>query len=396
MENLHYQRFLSLDLPKKQSIFLWGARKTGKSTFLKTTFPESPYIDFLKHDIYLKYLKTPSLFREEMLVFQEEGKDCPIIVDEIQKVPELLDEIHWLIENTDLQFILCGSSARKLKQKGVNLLGGRAWKFSFFPLVYPEINDFDLLKVLNHGTVPAHYQTKYLSRMLKAYIEDYLIQEVKSEGLVRNLQYFARFIEAASFSNGELLNYTNISRDCGIDVKTVKEYFYILEDTLVGYHLYPYTKKNKRDVLTQTPKFYFFDTGVVGALSRKRIEILSGIDAGHRLETYIHHELKAYLTYQEIDKKLSFWRTRAGHEVDFVIGDTDIGIEVKISDRIRKKDLLGLWQYLDEYPQSKALLVCQEKEERIIKSEEGKKIHVYPIEKFLKKLWAGKILSNPD
>jgi predicted AAA+ superfamily ATPase len=175
-----------------------------------------------------------------------------------------------------------------------------------FPLVYPEISDYDLLRVLNHGTIPSHYKTSHLNRMLNAYIEDYLIQEIQAEGFIRNLQHFARFLEAAAFSNSQLINYTNIARDCGIDSKTVKEYFYLLEDTLIGTHVYPFTKTRRRDIVTQTPKFYFFDVGVANGIQKKKLPALSGSDAGQSLETYLFHELKAFCHYNELDMPLPF------------------------------------------------------------------------------------------
>ena len=389
----HYVRRIELILPPQQSAFLWGARKTGKSTYLKQRFPESICIDLLRSDIFLRYLKEPFRFREELLALTANQSTSPIIVDEIQKVPELLDEVHWLIENENLSFILCGSSARKLKQKGVNLLGGRAWKYHMYPLVYPEISDYDLLRVLNHGTIPSHYKSSHLNRILNAYIEDYLIQEIQAEGFVRNFQHFARFLEAAAFSNGQLLNYTNIARDCGIDSKTVKEYFYILEDTLIGTHVYPFTKTSRRDLLTQTPKFYFFDVGVANGIQKKKIQSLSGADAGQSLETYLFHELKAYCQYSELDMPITFWRTRTGREVDFIMGRGENAIEVKISNRIRKEDTEGLFAYLKESPSSKAWLVCQEPVERIIENEQKHRIHVIPIKAFLSRLWLGEILS---
>lgn len=392
MQGQHYVRQIVISLPAHQSAFLWGARKTGKSTYLKLDFPKSYYVDLLQSDLFLRYLKEPFRFRGEILALSSEQLSLPIIIDEVQKVPELLDEIHWLIENKGLSFILCGSSARKLKHKGVNLLGGRAWKYHLFPLVYPEISDYNLLRVLNHGTIPSHYKASHLKRMMSAYIEDYIIQEIQAEGFVRNLQHFARFIEAAAFSNANLLNHTNISRECGVDSKTVKEYFYLLEDTLIGAHVYPFTKVKKRAVLTQTPKFYFFDVGLANALQKKHILSLSGVDAGQSLETYLFHEIKAYCTYQEIDQEITFWRTRDGKEVDFIIGRGKYAIEVKISNRIRKEDTIGLFTFLDEYPNAKTWLICQETTERIIENEQRHQIRIIPIERFLSKLWNGDII----
>ena len=215
---------MKIKLPKGQSAFLWGARKTGKSFYLKHHFPRSIYYDLLETDLYFRLLKDPHLFREEILALDKKALSQPIIVDEIQKIPILLNEVHWLIENSSAYFILCGSSARKLKSEGVNLLGGRAWRYEFFPLAYPEIKDFDLLHALNFGLIPSHYHARNWSKTVKSYVNDYLKEEIKAEGLVRNLTAFAQFLDIAAFSNGETLNYANIARDCAVDAKTIKEY----------------------------------------------------------------------------------------------------------------------------------------------------------------------------
>ena len=249
---MYFNRIVKLDLPKQQSAFLWGARKTGKSTLLKALYPNAIVYDFLKSDMYLTYSKEPHRFREEL---EKRADGEVVIVDEIQKVPDLLDEIHYLIESSRFQFIMCGSSARKVKRSGVNMLGGRAWKFSLFPLVSYEIPDFDLLRAFSHGLLPTHYNSSSPKRFLKAYVEDYLTQEIQAEGIVRKLPNFIRFMDSLRFCHGETLNYSNIARECYIDSKTVKEYFQVLEDTLLGYHLYPYFRKAKRAVLHTVPKF---------------------------------------------------------------------------------------------------------------------------------------------
>lgn len=393
--NSYFQRILALDLPKRQSAFLWGARKTGKSTILKHKFPEAYYIDLLKSDVFLKYLNEPSRLREELLAQNPKNISNIVIIDEVQKVPELLDEIHWLIENTQLQFILCGSSARKLRQKGVNLLGGRAWRFHFFPLVYAELcknNNFDLLRVLNRGCIPSHYTSTNVNKSIQSYVQDYLIEEIKDEGVVRNLRNFSKFLESSSFSNGEQINYSNIARDSGIDSKTVKEYFAILEDTLIGSHIYPFSYKSKRAVLSHTPKFYFFDLSVVNYFQNRELKSLSGAETGHNLETYLYHEIKAYLTYNEKREEISYWRTSTGQEIDFIIGKAKFAIEVKISNRVRHSDTKGLYKFLEDYPDTQAILVCGESKARIVENEKGQKITVIPIEDFLKRLWSHELL----
>ena len=239
-------RYLKIEVPIGQSIFLWGARNTGKSTYLHRHFPDSIYYDLLQTDVYLKFLKEPFRLREEILQLSPEDLKRPIIVDEVQKVPLLLNEVHWLIENhKPCYFILCGSSARKLKAAGTHLLAGRAWKCHFYPLVYPEIDNFDLLRALTTGLLPVSYFSSQPRRFLKSYIQDYLVEEIQKESLVRNLAGFSRFLDAMALTHGEMTNFVNISRDCGVDAKTVKEYYEILVDTLVGYRLDPFHKLGK-------------------------------------------------------------------------------------------------------------------------------------------------------
>ena len=221
-------RILNIDLPPQQSAFLWGPRKTGKSTYLKAQFPDSPVYDFLKTDLFLEFSKRPSLLREQILAKDEDVISSSIILDEVQKVPQLLDEVHWLIENKRLSFIMCGSSARRLKRGKANLLGGRAWRYEMFPFVSAELGKLDLLKALNRGLIPAHYFQDTYKKSLRAYTQDYLKEEVFDEGLTRNIPAFCRFFDAMGFSHGELTNFSNIARVCGVDSKSVKEYYQIL------------------------------------------------------------------------------------------------------------------------------------------------------------------------
>lgn len=390
MYQFMYKRILEINLPKKQSAFLWGARKTGKSTYLRQKFSNSVYYDFLKSDEYLRYSKEPHRLREEILALNDEEKLHPIIIDEVQKVPSILDEVHWLIENAGVSFVLCGSSARKLKNSGVNLLGGRAWKYHFFPLIYNEITDFSLLKILNQGAIPSHYQSSNIKKSMKSYVEDYLVQEISAEGLVRNLPAFARFLDIVSFSNGEIINYSNIARDCSVDAKTVKEYFAILSDTLLGYTVFPYNKKNKRDLITSQPKFYLFDVGLSTYLSKNHFDSLAGKEAGRALENYIAQEIIAYNSIKELDHKITYWRTKTGLEVDFLIGEK-IAIEVKISQNVHNSDLRGIKAINEEVDVEKSFVVCIEPKKRLIQHN-NKNIMLIPVESFLEELWSGKIL----
>jgi len=382
-------RILTIDLPAGQSAFLWGARKTGKTTFLKNRFPNSVLIDFLKTDTYLEYLKTPSLLRERILAMDENLLSQPIILDEVQKVPHILDEVHWLIENRGLSFILCGSSTRKLKRGHANLLGGRAWRYLMVPLTFAETAESNLLKILNQGLIPSHYQASEVNcrKSLKAYLSDYLIEEVFHEGLTRNIQAFSRFFDALGHCQGEMINYANIARDCGVDAKTVREYFYILEDTLVGSMIYPYTKRKSRELITQMPKFYLFDVGVAGYLSRRIIQEEKGEQFGRAFEHFIYMELQAYNHYAEKDVEIRYWRTKAGQEVDFVLGDT-VCIEVKGSDLVKPSDLRGIAAFKEECNPEMAIVVCNEKEPRL-----SGDIRIMPWRMFLEQLWNGDIVK---
>lgn len=384
-----YKRYLKMKLPEGQSAFLWGARKTGKSTYLKNQFSNATFIDLLHRDQFLKYSTKPHLFREEIIA----NPSAIIVVDEIQKVPALLDEVHWLIENTPTQFILCGSSARQLKRQGVNVLGGRAWRYHFFPLVFPELPEFDLLKILTHGLIPSHYDSSFPSKSLEAYLNDYIVQEIQTEGLVRNLPAFSRFMDALRFSHGEMINYANIARDAGVDAKSVQSYFTILVDTLMGYFLYPYHHRSSRKVIRDTPKFYLFDVGVASYIKRQPLGILEGALAGQALEHYIFMEIMAYKYLNNLSHDITYWRTKTGLEVDFVMGEGKIAVEVKLSSNLHPSDLKGLKAFMEEYAPEKSIVVCQEMKERHIKTSKGT-IEVLPVQKFLEKLWADEIITR--
>ena len=391
--NSIFKRLLKLELPARQSAFLWGARKTGKSTYLKKHFPKSRYYDLLKSDVYLQLAKAPHILREEILAMSADQLLEPIIIDEIQKVPILLDEIHWLIENTAAYFILCGSSARKLKRDAANLLGGRAWGFNFYPLVSAEINNFDLLRAFNNGLIPTHYLADNPRRFLRAYVNDYLTEEIQQEGLTRNLPAFARFLDQIAFSQGELTNFNNIARDCAIDAKTVKAYYQILEDTLLGYFIYPFSKQVGRVLITATPKFYLFDVGVANFLAKRNIQELRGVAAGNSFESFILMELMAYSGITESDWNINFWRTKTGLEVDFVLNNGAVAIEVKISSNIVKSALKGMIAFVAEHKPKQSIVVCLCERARKITLNNDQYILLMPWRDFLQKLWSGEIIK---
>jgi predicted AAA+ superfamily ATPase len=391
------KRYLELNLEKGQSAFLWGARKTGKSTYLQMIYPNSVHFDLLDTDLQIKYIKQPSKLRTEILALDKAQLESPIIIDEVQKVPALMDEIHLLIENTDCYFILCGSSARKMKKNNVNMLGGRAIKYNFYPLVYPEIKDqFNLIKIFNNGLLPSHFLASNARRLLKSYIEDYLAHEIKAEGLVRNLAIFSRFLDNIAFSHGELLNYANIARDTGISAKTVKEYYQIVEDTMMGYLIYPYCKRENRRIISSVPKFYFFDVGLANRLMQRSFEDSKGPEAGRSLEHYVLTELMAYISINDLDEKISYWRTHTGLEVDFIIHSNNVNkkpipIEVKISENLHNTELKGMKAFMLEHQISTGYIVCMEKSRRKLIYAELE-IIVIPIIEFLEDLWEDKII----
>ena len=381
-------RILKIDLPEGQSAFLWGARRTGKSTYLHTKFPDSISFDLLKTDLALDLMRRPALLRERLDACQPEQLTRPIIIDEVQKVPGLLDEIHWLIENRRLRFILCGSSARKLKRGKANLLGGRAWRYEMFPFVTAELGKFDLIEVLNRGLIPDHYQSAHYRKSLDAYVRDYLKEEVFDEGLTRNVPAFSRFFDAIGYSHGELTNYANIARDCGADAKTVKEYYQILCDTLLGRMVPPYKRRQEGQVISKAPKFYLFDVGVAGAVTKRRIQEPRGEQFGKALEHLVFMELAAYASYSELNYDIHFWRTKSGLEVDFILGAGEVAVEVKGASRIDSRDLRALTSFAETHKPQAAILVCTEPEPRVV---EG--IRIVPWSVFLDELWNGTIIK---
>lgn len=384
-----HQRLLKLPLSSEQSCFLWGPRQTGKSTVLKNLFPQAIRYDLLLSSTYQRLMLRPSLLREELMAAELNGasQSAPVIIDEIQKLPVLLDEVHWLIENKKLRFILCGSSARKLRRGHANLLGGRAVRYELHPLVFPEISAFSLIKALNAGLIPRHYDNPQPQRLIQSYVGDYLKEEIVAEALTRNIPAFSRFLEVAALSNGEIVNYTNIARECGVSSPTVKEYFQILEDTLIGSHLPAFQKRKKRRLVT-SPKFYFFDLSPVIHLTRRE-KVQPGSELfGRALEHYVFMEITAHASYSDLYYPVAYWRTTSGFEVDFILGDHEIAIEVKATEMANESHLKGLRRFREEYAVRRALLVSLDPTPR--KTQD--RIEILPWKTFLKELWAGRIL----
>src|SRR3990167_1025188 len=330
-----YPRLLDLsDLLKKRSYFLLGPRGVGKSTLIEQTLPNATLYDLLDASVFQRLLREPTL------ISQETQADTIVVIDEIQKLPGLLDEVHRLIVKRKQTFLLTGSSARKLRKGGANLLAGRAFHASLLPLTSQEIPDFDLLTYLNTTGLPEFYGQDQVHEYLRAYVGTYLQEEIKAEALTRNLSGFIRFLEVVALCNGEEINYANISNDCGVPVRTLEAYFEILNDTLIGFSVLPFLSTTKRKAITRA-KYFLFDIGIVNSLTRRgRVEFKSEL-FGRLFEHFIALELRAFLAYRSIDLPLQYWRSTSHFEVDFVLGN-QLALEVKGTDLVTDKHLKGI------------------------------------------------------
>ncbi len=347
----------------ESSTFLFGPRGTGKTLWLKTNYPDAIYIDLLDSSIALRLTAQPGRIAE-FIPLEYTGT---VIVDEVQKIPELLDEIHKLIESTPIQFILTGSSPRKLRKLGTNLLAGRARTRNSFPLTAVELGKaFDLEQMLKYGHLPTLYDDRknvIPEDYLSSYVQTYLKEEILQEGLTRNIGGFTRFLEAASFSQGEVLNISGVAREAAINRKVVEAYFDILEDLLIAVRVQVFQKKAKRRMV-QHPKFYFFDVGVYRTIRPKGpLDAPEEID-GAALETIVLQELRAWISYNHLDLSIYYWRTTNGQEVDFVLYGAEglIALEVKRSNRFDRKDLKGLKAFKSDYPSARCILLYGGKE----------------------------------
>lgn len=377
MKNIK-KRAVNIQLPPNRSAFLWGPRKTGKTYWINRHYSDCIIIDLLKTDVFADYASRPSLLRERYRTHQG-----LIIIDEIQMVPDLLNEIHWLIENSDVSFLMTGSSARKLRRGHANLLGGRAWRYAMAPLTYMETEGFEIEQVILSGLLPPHFLSTDPFQDLRAYVADYLKEEIAAEAMLQNIPAFAEFLRVAALTTGEMLNYTNVGRETGVKTKVVRNYFQILEDTLLGFRLSPWRKvKNRR--LIETEKFYLFDVGLSNYLARRKPEIGTP-EFGKSFEHFILMELKAYQAYQNPELDIHYWRTSSGFEVDFILGEMDVAIEVKGSSRVHTGHTKGLRALLEEHNLRRAVIVSLEKEPRIIESS----IEMLPWQFFLEELWSG-------
>jgi predicted AAA+ superfamily ATPase len=351
-----------LVLPKKASFFLFGPRQTGKSTLLKQQMPGAIWFNLLEEGLFFRYTKAPELFRKELEELIARGERV-FIVDEIQRAPGLLNEVHAAIEAHGVRFALSASSSRKLKRGGSNLLGGRAVLRHLYPFTYAEIGaSFDLETVLHHGTLPAVYgkDTEERRDLLKSYVQVYLREEIQAEGLSRNLGGFARFLDLAANHNAELINFSAIARECHLPVRTVQSYYEILEDTLIAIRLPAYST-SMRERLSQHPKYYFFDTGVVNALNLQLKQLPSKTDQGKLFEQWMVLEILRHVEYHDLEYRASFWRTHDGSEVDLLLESgkqVEYAIEFKFKATISSADTRGLRAFSKIHPKAKLILFC--------------------------------------
>jgi predicted AAA+ superfamily ATPase len=366
-----------LDLPAllaKKSHFLFGPRQTGKTYLIQHELKNVRTYDLLDHSVYLALSQNPARIEQELT-----PADHVVVIDEIQRLPELLNEVHRLIEKTGRRFLLTGSSARKLRRGGVNLLGGRARSKYLHPLTYEELGErFDLRRATERGLLPAIYFSDDPRADLQSYAGSYLQQEIVTEGATRNVPAFSRFLKVAAFCNGTIVNFTNVANDAQVKRTTVYEYFEILKDTLILRELPPWKKTKKRKPLASS-KYYFFDVGVVAALQGRRFRPGTP-EFGEALETYIFHELSSYSDYVS-NEPLAYWRSTTGFEVDFIIGD-HTAIEVKAKENVSAQDLKSLSAFAEEKQVKRYLCVSLEPRARKING-----VSVLPLKEFLDALW---------
>ena len=364
----------------KKSCFLLGPRQCGKTSLIHATLPDAYLFDLLDADVFLRLSRSPRYLGE---VCTDVSR--PVVIDEIQKMPTLLDEVHRLIETRGMRFLLTGSSARKLRKGGVNLLGGRARLRSIHPFSAAELGeDFDLDRALNYGLLPSIWESDSPEEDLAGYVKLYLEQEVIQEGASRNLPAFSRFLEVAALSNAEQINYQSIASETQIARSTIQEYFRVLQDTLLAREL-PVWRRGRSRKTVETSKFFLFDTGVTRRL-QGRVQLPEGTtEYGHAFESWVLHELASYVDARRLDTPLAFWRTRTKLEVDFVVGDA-LAIEAKSTRNARSDDLKGLRAIAEEGTFRKRLLVCREPMRREVDG-----IVILPWREFVGQLWSGEL-----
>ena len=379
---LHIPRCLNLErLLARRSVLLFGPRQTGKSTYVRRQLTGTVELSFslLDQGLLTAVLADPTRIRQAIAA--RDLRDTVICIDEIQKCPALMDEVHLMIEERGLRFLLTGSSARALKRKGVNMLGGRGSDRVMHPFSWCELGEhFSLDRAINHGLLPPHYLSDDPEEGLASYVDHYLTEEIAAEGLARNLPRFARFLQTAATTNAQMLNYSNVARDAQVPRQTVVQWYEVLRDTLIAFELPAWSRTVKRKAI-ETAKFYFFDTGVVRALRRLPPVSEASADFGEFFEHFVYLELRAWIDYRKPRTPLAYWRSRSGYEVDFVLDDR-VAIEAKSTRRVQRKHLRSLRALAEERLIDRSIVVCREDRPRM---EDG--IEIWPLEFFLRALW---------
>lgn len=369
------------DLLQKKSVLLLGPRRTGKSSYIKNELNPDRTYNLLDSNTFRNLAQRPALMREQL-----QPNDQLIVIDEIEKLPNLMDEVHLMIEEYGVRFLLTGSSARKLKRSHTSLMAGRARRHHLYPLTAHELgSQFDLHRALTFGTLPPVYLSDDPWDELKSYAGDYLKEEIMAEALSRNIESFARFLQTSAVSNGEVLNFEKIGADAQVPARTIREYYAVLEDTLIGSSLHPLQLQKRRKSISKS-KFYFFDIGVLNSLLERKTVSPKTSEFGNLFETWVFLELKAYMEYQKQDETISFWRTQSGQEVDFVIGGK-VGIEVKSTSLVTERDLGGLLALDEEMTLKRKIIVSRDREFRKISD-----VEILPYSLFVQRLWEGAII----
>lgn len=373
-----YKRVLDLPaLLARKSFFLLGPRQTGKSTLLRASFPDAVFVDLLESETFHELSSHPERLRQRL----PDRRSC-LVIDEIQKLPVLLNEVQLMLDrNPSLRAVMTGSSARKLRQGAVNLLGGRVWMATLHPLVSAEAAGVPLGQRLNRGGLPSVLDSAHSGEELRAYVGAYLREEVRAEGLVRSIENFSRFLDVAGMTSGEQVNFTAVANDAGVPARTVREHYQVLIDTLVGHELPAYRKTLKRKPVAAA-KFYLFDVGVANALKHVESHSPGSVSFGQALEHQVFLELRAYLDYRRSTLPLSFWRSQSHFEVDFLVGDA-VAIEVKAKTSVSERELKGLRALREDVKLKHAVVVSLERSRR--KTEDG--ILILPVQEFFDGLW---------
>ena len=364
------------DLVDRRSCFLFGPRQTGKSTLIRQQFEGVPVYNLLDRELFLRLSRNPALIRQAL-----DGETSVVVIDEIQKMPELLNEVQLMIEERGVRFLMTGSSARTLRRKGVNLLGGRARSRTLHPFVRAELGSrFDLDRALEFGLLPSVYFSDAPREDLAAYAGDYLREEIAAEAIVRNVGAFSRFLEVAALAHGEMINFTNMASDAQVPVSTVREYYEILKDTLLAHQVPAFTETSRRKAI-QTAKYYLFDIGVARYLQGRRGLAPGTAEYGNALESFIFQEIKAFCDYRRLDTP-RYWRSRSKFEVDFVFGD--VAVEVKAKRVVGARDLRGIRALREEGLFERYVVVAME---TVAREVDG--IRILPWAVFLDELWGG-------